>query len=137
MVPKEKFGRDHWSTFAYLGSVETNREGVPDRDKMRTHRKNRLRMSQVQALMTVAGVGWTGTRLADGTELEEHDDWDCLDDLEAAGLLKNIGTGFHPVVELTDEGWRLYKAVSKFRRAGVPGRSFADFQPFAAAEDAR
>lgn len=45
------------------------------------------------------------TRLANGEEIGDHDDWDCLDDLEAAGMLENVGTGVNPVIRLTEDGW--------------------------------
>jgi hypothetical protein len=43
------------------------------------------------------------TRLKDSVELEDHDDWDCLDDLEAAGLLE-IRSLVNGCVKLTDRG---------------------------------
>ena len=67
---------------------------------------------------------------AGGEELDEHDDWDCMYDLIDAGLFTAIGSGAHPLVKLTDEGFRILKLVSDFRRAGVPGRAFDDFHPY-------
>ena len=46
------------------------------------------------------------TRLAHGVEKENHDDWDCVEDLVAAGLVVWHGTGINPVFNLTEEGWR-------------------------------
>lgn len=129
-IPKERFGRDHWSTFGYLAHCSTAREGAIDHDKMRTHPKHRQLMSQLQVMMTLAGSEWPKTRLAGGVELDEHDDWDCMYDLIEAGLLLAIGSGMHPQVKLTEEGFRILKLVSDFRRAGVPGRAFADFRPY-------
>lgn len=34
-VPVEKFGKDHWSTFAYIETRCVDYKGVPDRDHMR------------------------------------------------------------------------------------------------------
>lgn len=129
-IPKEQFGRDHWSCFSYLAHCATAREGEPERDKMRTHPRNRHLMSQLQAMMHMAGVGWSKTRLLGGVELDEHDDYDCMFDLIDAGLFLAIGSGMHPIVKLTDEGFRILKLVSDFRRAGVPGRSYDDFRPY-------
>jgi len=39
-----------------------------------------------------------------GGELKDHDDWDCVDDLELVGLLENAGTGLNPVFKLTALG---------------------------------
>jgi predicted transcriptional regulator len=129
-IEKERFGRDHWSTFAYLAHCATAREGEPDRNKMRTHPKNRHLMSQIQAMMTLSGVEWSKTRLAGGVEIDEHDDYDCMYDLIDAGLFLSVGSGAHPLVKLTDEGFRILKLVSDFLRAGVPGRTYGDFRPY-------
>ena len=37
-------------------------------------------------------------------KLGNHDDLDCLDDLEEAGLIKNLGTGLNPAFKLTKFG---------------------------------
>jgi hypothetical protein len=41
------------------------------------------------------------TRLRNDVELSDHDDWDCLDDAEAAGLIESAGTGINPTYKLT------------------------------------
>lgn len=129
-VPKEQFGRDHWSTFAYLAHCAIAREGEPDRDKMRTHPKNRHLMGRLNLMMAASRMTWSKTRLADGVELDEHDDWNCMFDLIDAGLFLAVGTGAHPLVQLTEDGYRMLKQVSEFRRAGVPGRAYSDFRPY-------
>src|SRR4029079_15268500 len=44
-----------------------------------------------------------GTRLSDGVVLAAHDDWDCIDDLEAAGLIERHGSAINSVFRLTSE----------------------------------
>lgn len=60
-----------------------------------------------------------------GVKVKAHDDWDCLDDLEAAGLLKIHGTGIQPWVALTPKGWLV---ASKLRRFRAGGGRCADFE---------
>jgi hypothetical protein len=57
------------------------------------------------------------TRLKDG-ELADHDDWDCMDDLESAGLLRDIGTNINPRFDLTDLGWKVAGLLRQHRAQG-------------------
>lgn len=102
-----KPGRDHDSTMRYIETRCVDYGGVPAAAQMRTW-PGRPARGDVRGM---AGRGGGGdkkypTRLADGTELHEHDDWDCLNDFEAAGLLVWEGTGLNPIIKLTDRGWR-------------------------------
>ena len=75
-VPVEQFGKDHWSTFAYAECRAVDHDGWIERRHMRGHM-----------------AGWerypTLVRNADGTvgQVPNHNDYHCLADLEAAGLL--------------------------------------------------
>lgn len=55
---------------------------------------------------------------------EDHDDWDCLDDFEEAGLVNNIGTGANRVYRLTDLG---RDVASRLRGHKGQGGSWANF----------
>jgi predicted transcriptional regulator len=131
-VAKEEFGQDHWSTFTYIGTCVVGREGQVELDKMRTDPKLHPGLTgPLQARMAAFDSAKDHpTRLFGGKKLSDHDDWSCAEDLVAAGLLRWDGTGRSSVFELTDEGWRIFRLVSAFRRVGVPGRSFADFRPY-------
>jgi hypothetical protein len=72
-----------------------------------------------------------GTRLknyfADKShQLPEHDDYDCVDDFEGAGLLINNGTGINPIWQLTPEGLRI---AAKLRAFKASGGQFYQFEP--------
>lgn len=55
-----------------------------------------------------------------------HDDWDCIEDLVAAGLVEWHGTGAQPVFRLTPEGERVAGLLRAHKqRGGV----FAGFKP--------
>lgn len=64
-------------------------------------------------------------------QVEEHNDWQHLtfyaegQDLEVAGLLKNVGTGVNPVVQLTERGQAVATQLRVFKAAGG---QFANFQ---------
>ena len=103
----EQFDKDHWSLLLYIETRIHNYQGILDIYHMRI--KNPTIRS-----------GWKseyGTRLfgywsEDNTtnsllRLPNHDDYDCLDDLEAEGLIKNIGTGIRPVCLITVKGAKI------------------------------
>jgi hypothetical protein len=112
IVPVEKFGRDHWSTFAYLACTIVGNDGIPDRTKMRCDSARHPFLAHF-----LPGVGGSPpTRLMNGETLRDHDDWDCADDLCAAGLLLDLGTGANPLFDLTPEGWEALKVLLVHRR---------------------
>lgn len=120
-VPVETFGKDHWSTFAYIETRCVDHGGEPDRDHMRTDPKLNPGLAGRGSL--------TGekhpTRLKDGGTLADHDDWSCAEDLEAAGLLEWKGTGMFPIFRLSDKG----KAIAaRLRAHKSAGGNFADFK---------
>jgi len=86
-----------------------------------------------------AGVGWKpeyGTRLKgfwkeDKTtdpsrQLLDHDDIDCMDDLEDAGVIKNIGSGIHPVIRFTEFGHAVANRLREHKRDGGNFAGFAN-----------
>jgi len=95
-VPVELFGKDHWSTFAYVETRATDHRGVLDHDRMRCSAARHPMMMQAKRpqlghvdaarFATRLKGAATGTRFAI-VDLADHDDYDCLDDLIDAGLL--------------------------------------------------
>jgi hypothetical protein len=63
-----------------------------------------------------------GTRLRDGTIIPDHDDWDCVEDLLAAGLLTAIPEPDHPerwgLIRLTPAGQRHVAALRVHKQQG-------------------
>jgi hypothetical protein len=115
------FGKDHWSTFAYIETLCVDNRGVPSREHMRCHAgRHPLQLGS-------AGDGSRyPTRLKDGSTLANHDDWDCADDLETEGLIENVGSGVNPAYRMTDEGWRV---GAKLREHKATGGVFHNFEP--------
>lgn len=136
-TPTSKWGKDHWSLLAYVECVCVDKGGVIAFDKMRVN-------PETHPLLSSGPSRWKPeycTRLAGFFEFEEradtekaiaagyaisgHDDWDCLDDLEAAGLVEvvSLTQGW---VKMTDSGQVM---ANKLRNHKSNGGKFANFQP--------
>ena len=130
-VPVPRFGKDHWSLLAY---VETRcvdsigNTGTLDPLRMRCNPKR-------HPMMAVSRFGerkWEptyGTRLrmtrtGRVPQLRTHDDWDCLEDLDAAGLVEVVSlvNGF---VRMTSSG---LKIAATLRAHKAEGGVFATFR---------
>lgn len=92
IIPPAEWGRDHWSTLAYAFSCLGTGGAL-----------NIARMRSDGETYPTRLYGETGGR---GSEVG-HTDLDCLTDMEAAGVLCNVGTGANPVVQFTPEGLKL------------------------------
>lgn len=138
-VPIAKWGKDHWSTFAYIETRCVDNEGVPNREHMRCDPKTHPGLTN-SANLSLPGPA-SPTRLKgyfvkrtqgighdiDPTQsLPGHDDWSCCDDAESAGLMINIGTGINPVFKLTDLGRQI---ADQLRLHKSNGGAFATFEP--------
>jgi len=126
----ETFGKDHWSLFAYIGTRVSDYKGKLDLAHLRI--KNPA--LQQNMLGTMMWKPEYGTRLKgywnqDGSKntsllLLDHDDFDCLDDLEEAGLIKSFGTGLNPAYQLTKLGAKIHSELLLHKQAG---KNFSDF----------
>jgi hypothetical protein len=131
MIGIEHFGKDHWSTFAYIETCCVDNHGVVDNERMRTHKDLHpglvgFRCAQFD---TKSPTRLRGYWLPDGSKDESrlaknHDDWSCVEDAVDAGLLEWNGTGLHPVFSLTEKG---LKVAALLRAHKAKGGNFADF----------
>lgn len=122
-VSPELWGKDHFTTLLYIESVCTDKKGVPEATCMRTWPGRPLRGTVDTVRLYHSTKGYP-TRLRDGQELTDHDDWDCVDDMVHAGLILWEGTGTHPVFQLTDKGWTLASALRCYRAENKGVASF-------------
>lgn len=83
-IPVEQFGKDHWSTFAYIETRVVDYGGVLANPNMRT---DASRHPKFMARNSAQGGAEYPTRLRGEAEQTDHDDWDCLLDAQEAGLL--------------------------------------------------
>lgn len=130
-IPMKDWGKDHWSLLLYVESRCVDYHGILDHDHMR----DKL-MRGTHRPMGGKWDGKDGTRLSgyfkeDGSkdtsrQLKNHDDHDCLEDLEAALLVKNVGSGMNPQCVMTDEGYRI---ITQLRKWKADGNHCATFIP--------
>jgi len=123
----EQFGKDHWSLLAYVEYRAVNHAGKLTLQHLRI--KNPVVANATPC--PIPAQGWKteyGTRLygywnKDGTineslKLKDHDDFDCLNDLEEAGLIKSFGTGLNPAYKLTKFGAMVMSELNLHKQNG-------------------
>lgn len=119
-VPVAQWGRDHWSTFAYIETRIVDHRGVVHNQHMRCHPRLHRAFAHEGSRGPLAP-----TRLAGGEELAQHDDWSCAEDAIAAGLLTvDERVPGAPVFALTDRG---HTAAAALRRHKAGGGNFGNF----------
>ena len=120
-ISVDQFGKDHWSTFAYIETRCVDYRGRLDKRHMRCDR-DRHPGHDVNSV-TIGNTKYP-TILRDGMLRSNHDDWDCADDLEAAGLLNVNGTGQNPIFKLTEKGQAVISELRKHMSRGGSSGSF-------------
>lgn len=128
-IPIEQFGRDHWSTFAYIESRCVDYCGAPDREHMRCDPARHPGHANSANRLGGGLLVKYPTRLAGGVERADHDDYDCADDLAAAGLIEIGGTGLYPIYQLTARG---REVAASLRAHKALGRGYSTFTADAA-----
>jgi hypothetical protein len=109
IVPS-RWGKDHWSTFAYAAYRAYNYKGVLNFEQMRRD-----------------GDAYP-TRLKDG-EVKGHNDYDCLWDMERYGFIENHGSGLNPVIKLTEKGLEAYRQLMAYKQNGGNYQDFEFKEP--------
>ena len=133
-IPPDVWGRDHWSTFAYIETRCVDHNGEPAKQHVQANKNRHPHHLQSHLGLDLDGAKYP-IRLRDGFEIPgpEYDEWDCIDDMIAAGLLEGIGTGLYPVYRLTDLG----KTVAGLLRGHKSdGGTFSTFRWQPAGEEA-
>ncbi|TAL41401.1 MAG: hypothetical protein EPN91_10830 [Salinibacterium sp.] len=115
VISPERWGRDHYSTLAYLGHVYHRDAGQIERDKMRCKESRRHMKGELARMIPEDGTRYP-TRLQNGDELDDHDDYDCAYDLVAGGVLTDVGTGINPQFELTPKGLQVWSYLTRTRK---------------------
>jgi hypothetical protein len=101
-VPMARWGKDHWTTFAYVETRWVDHAGALSHDQMRCDRQRHPAFYGSKRRATAFGTDCDGSRYAtrlkteqprpDGTwdiaELPGHDDYDCLADAIREGLIE-------------------------------------------------
>ena len=103
----EDWGKDHWSLLAYVVLRGIDYQGKLEVSRMRID-------GEKYPTRTKAG------------NIPNHNDYDCLNDMEDVGIIKNNGTITNPHVEITEKGWDYVLALFKHK---ANGGSFGNFVP--------
>lgn len=126
-IPLTEFGSDHWSTLAYLETVmvEYGEYQVDLDPRMRTNRRHYRLLAERNHLARHVGAKWkmvramqseNGSRLSNGSTLDNHDDWDCVEYLISAGVLTVKRPHNRPTLYLTDLGEQVVVALRGHKR---------------------
>ena len=103
-VPVARWGRDHWTTFAYVETRWVDHRGMLSHDQMRCDRQRHPMFYSAKRRVIAFGTDADGARYptrlktdtpgADGrwgvAEMSGHDDYDCLDDAIREGRIDVI-----------------------------------------------
>lgn len=136
-VTIDQFGRDHWSMLAYVetrcvdGSAGL---GMLDFRRLRAHPDRHPLLAHLHHWTEAWGTRLAGffdlkdrenldVALASGLQLADHDDWDCLDDLEAAGYVETFSR-VNGAVKMTKVGQAM---SAELRSHKAVGGNFANF----------
>lgn len=128
-----EWGRDHWSLLAYIEYRGVNHKCVLDKKHLRI--KNPIVANSTDYPMPMPewdekygtrlrGYDHKNTSVYDLKHLGNHDDLDCIEDMENEGIVENIGSGLNPACKLTKKGQQFANALSKHKQEGS---TFAEF----------
>ena len=126
--PMEQWGKDHWSTFAYIHNrcvnSTNNGVGIPEPKHIQCNLNRHPGLIYSMFGDTRSGEKY-GIRLKD-RELPglDYDEWDCIEDIVNEGLLKDVGTGINPAFKMTDFGNHVISILLKHK---TKGGYFSDF----------
>lgn len=122
-VPPELWGRDHFTVLMYIETCIVNSGGIPDRNRVRTDPSRHPMLEGSHFTELAVERKKYPTHLRNNVMLDDHDDWDCCRDMEAAGLLVWAGNGSEPRFSLSDRGWLV---AGELRRHRAEGKRLAD-----------
>ena len=137
-VAIDNFSPDHWSTLAYAETVmvECGFFQVGFDARMRQGRRHfRVMHEQCRkpkrpssGAMGVVMDNKYSTTMRDGTVVQGHDDWHCVQDMVAAGLMTSKDDSVEPCVKLhlTDLGRDIN---GQLRAHKASGGSWKTFEP--------
>jgi len=132
-IPIEQWGKDHWSTLAYIETCIVDQQVVADiggldKRKMRCNPKTHPHWAHLPDWSHDNGTRLKGYKSKEETPdllLPTHDDWDCVEDMEAENLVM-ICSVANCWVSLTNEGRDI---ASQLREHKSKGGNFSDFEP--------
>lgn len=123
-IPMRLWGKDHWSTLAYIETICVDYKGTIDFRRMRIHEDRHPEYAVNYNRFRISGKSYP-TRLKNGALRKSHDDWDCVEDMAREGLIEIEGTGINPLLKLTEKGIEIAHRLREFK---IKGGNFTDFR---------
>jgi len=123
MIPVERWGKDHWSLLAYIETCCVDQSGRFELTRVRVN-PNTHPLLAVGLLSARKWQSSYGTRLNDDSILPQHDDIDCLDDLENAGMIY-LQSLVNAIAVLSPMG---IIVSSQLRAHKIAGNMYRDFK---------
>lgn len=131
-IPMAYWGRDHWSTLAYIDAVMVECSGFQvGRDaRMKSNRRNFRVMGQECPKPKRPGDNVSmfaqpmerehATKLNNGQQVANHDDWFCVQDMAAEGLFNQAPDDIQPgvVLSLSAKGVQTVNLLRDHQRNG-------------------
>jgi len=133
-IAMERWGKDHWSLLAYVETRAVDHQGILNGDHMRTNLRLHREMQGDVQYRRGMGSSEHSTRLK-SEYIDNHDDWSCLEDLIAAGLItaETAQIYFNRMfantiarIKLTEKGQVM---AEQLRRHKTNGDNFSNFEP--------
>lgn len=125
LIKVKQFGKDHWSLLAHVEYRVQNHRGFLELKHLRIKNPSLPKpyLSSAESWKPEYGSRLYGYWNQDGTTnpellLLDHDDYDCLDDLEKAGFVKSFGTGINPAFKLTKKGIKVCGLLTQHKQDG-------------------
>lgn len=137
-IPIERWGKDHWSTLAYVETCAVDHLVTPNICELD---RRRMRCNPFTHPYVAHLPHWdpnNGTRLRGFKSFAEtpdlligsHDDWDCIVDMEHEDLLL-ICSAVNCLISLTDQGRDI---ANQLREHKSKGGTFSNFEPILTSE---
>ena len=135
-VSMERWGKDHWSTLAYIETRTVDYKGVLENAKLRVAERLHREFKYVTPFGGNTGKDYP-TILAGGEKLSGHDDVSCILDMAQEGLLtyrdrykkgrrEEFFNNREIIIKLTPKGQAL---TAELRAHKAAGGSFGNFVP--------
>lgn len=126
-IKTKHWGRTHWDVLSFLHTCVEKDRGIVDADLMRCNPDLHREVGGLTANRTVS-ICRSPTRLV-GCQVDQHDDWSCLDDLAAEGFIEaeyqdkrknfHITFGFRKMrVSMTEKGKQTSRTLREYRKSG-------------------
>ena len=109
-VPVDRFGKDHWSLLGYIGTCVVDGQELDPR--LMRRQGNQFWKPEYGSRLK----GYFKDKSNKSLLLTDHDDWSCLHDLEAEGLIVRP-SAVSLVVGLTPKGQAFEAALREHKQA--------------------